>query len=215
MAIIFLMVTQQPKVLMWLLLFMLIVMGSSQSCPVLCGCDTNSTVCSYCYISFTADSDVTDPVGGACGCPVGLYFDSTTKLCDIRCKNCSNLTTCNECLEDFVWNSTSKQCEIATPYSYRIVEEVTNSHLTKAQVYGYIPKSMPATSTFLNYFTTCAALNETVFGGTQFAYNGTITKSFYGLPRHQWMRVRFDFIAMDDWRNDTLYLAMDGSCNYD
>lgn len=42
-----------------------------------------------------------------------------------------------------------------------------------------------------------------------------ITKSFYGLPRHQWMRIRFDFIAVDDWRNDTLFLEVDGNCNYE
>lgn len=111
------------------LLFLLVLLAavSSQQCSPLCGyCDTSSGAasCTFCYYDFTNSSDAYNPdAGSACNCPVGMYLNATTHLCDfcdVRCKSCTSLSTCTECLEDFAWNITSGRCEVATRYTYRI-----------------------------------------------------------------------------------------------
>ncbi len=53
------------------------------------------------------------------------------------------------------------------------------------------------------------------YGVNQFDFNSAITKSFYNIPQHQWLRIQFHYIALDGWEGDQLLMAIDNLNNYD
>lgn len=70
------------------------------------------------------------------------------------------------------------------------------------------------TGNLKNYVSKCDSLSENYFGMDYFNVDTNLTKSVYNMPPHDWIRVRIQFAAYDDWVNIGLVLTIDTDPNY-
>ena len=47
-----------------------------------------------------------------------------------------------------------------------------------------------------------------------FGWNTELFRSYFGLPYHQWAQIRFQFVAADNWNQNSLILEINGQDSY-
>ena len=58
-----------------------------------------------------------------------------------------------------------------------------------------------------NYFiNTCTGMTQKFYGAGSMDYDSIIIKTYYGLPYHDWARIKIQFAAIDRWEGDYLVL---------
>jgi hypothetical protein len=69
------------------------------------------------------------------------------------------------------------------------------------------------TSSNATYFANCAKLGLTYFGSS-LGYKSQIIKTVFGLPTHSWVQIKFQFLAIDNWKGDSLLLEINSNNSY-
>jgi hypothetical protein len=207
-----------PQAYLLLLTFLTLTSCQPGVCPELCSnCYGDPYQCYSCHQHYNLPPDEI-LFTGQCSCPLGFYRNPTTSLCDfcdISCETCVNSTQCTTCFGDLIRDEATGLCVISQPYQYRVVSELTTRNITELIIPGYRLLYATDSTSIAGYVTQCTKLGENIFGGSRFPYRATVTKAFYNIPRHQWMKIRFNFVAIDSWVNDSLILAIDNINNYD
>lgn len=184
------------------------------STPLCFGCSNPDATCTTCNMGYTNQSGLIYSTG-TCDCPSNFYLNASKSFCDfcpVRCLTCTNSTFCTSCIQDHELKDGN--CLLNKSYTYTISNEGSEEELTNWRMVGYRFLNMTSTLYFRGYFENCSKMGISFFGGSLFNWASATTKPYYNLPRHQWVRVRFQFIALDDWRNNTLVLVMDNVSNY-
>ena len=90
-----------------------------------------------------------------------------------------------------------------------IAKDLTSSKLASLDIEGFYLINYIASATISNAVKACSGMpNITYFGLYSFPYNAQIIKSYFGLPQHDWMQIRFQFIAADRWNRTGFVLEL-------
>jgi hypothetical protein len=94
-----------------------------------------------------------------------------------------------------------------------ITQELTNSNFSVGAVYGFKFLNVSVTNNS-NYYGSknCGLSMDTYFGLNIFTAATAITKTFYNLPPHQWIRITIQLITTNLW-DGTIYLVIDQTVN--
>ena len=191
-----------------LLLLALVWAICSQSCSPLCTTSCSSGTCSECYGDFSDNSTTSNN----CGCPAGMFLNATNTLCElcpVTCTACSNGTTCSACIDGYMLSNSFSCIEGAITttgwISKAVSQELTATStvlsnfqlVTDMNVSASVNLSMSTAS----YLSSCSVLGDYQWlGGYQvFGKGSKIVKSAYGLPPHDWVNIRMQVIAIDQW----------------
>lgn len=52
------------------------------------------------------------------------------------------------------------------------------------------------------------------FGMYSFDYNTQVIKSYFGLPHHDWVHIKFQFVAINNWTNTNMVLEINDRESY-
>ena len=61
----------------------------------------------------------------------------------------------------------------------------------------------------------CSGLSdEELFGVAAFDYNTQLIRSYFGLPSHDWVHIKFSFVAVDGWNQTDMILEINDQESY-
>lgn len=202
-----------------LLLFLVLTLAQNPSsrCPSLCStnCLSTTTTCSSCYSDFST----TSLSNSTCGCPSGLYLDSSfyCKPCPISCVSCSGYSVCLSCISGYMLqnnkscapNTTNQNGWVTKNVSYLLSpSDFTGVSVLVVLVNGSAFNLTNSAQSLGNYTGNCSQLPGYYWlGGYKlFSYSAQVIKTMFDLPPHQWINVMFQAVLIDNWLNNTLLL---------
>lgn len=66
-----------------------------------------------------------------------------------------------------------------------------------------------------NSIQNCTKLSPQLFFGMySFDYNTQVIKSYFGLPHHDWVHIKFQFVAVNNWTNTKMILEINDRESY-
>jgi hypothetical protein len=69
---------------------------------------------------------------------------------------------------------------------------MTNSYISQYNAFGYVFAGAGSTGNLTNYFSTCWGMtHQPLIGRYAFGYETVVTKTYYGVPHHQWALLKF------------------------
>jgi len=202
-----------------LLLLIICIYVSGQTCPQLCTSNCSTSSCSSCYSNFTTIAIVTQST--TCNCPDGLFQNPISKLCQpcpTTCLTCTSYTNCTTCIPGYL-RSNSFGCISGAQTSTGWVSKNISFDLTPASpASSFLTLQISVSSTVdgsslssnSSYYSTCSKLTSLSWlgGYNIFGYSSKLIKSSYGLPDHQWINIRFQTILIDFWQGNTMVVEV-------
>lgn len=166
---------------------------NSTPCPQLCQtCTSNS--CQSCYSDWTDNIFPLPPTSGICGCPVGYFLNTTRGICNfcpVECVTCTDMAMCTSCLGGYKLKNGACLANF-TEQTIKIGLDLTNTLINQRYVFGYVFSGAAATANISNYFSSCYSMShQPLMGLYAFDFDTVVTKTYYGVPHHQWALLKF------------------------
>lgn len=145
-------------------------------------------------------------------------MNSTNRICNfcpVECITCSSYTYCTSCLDGYkLYNGLCKTN--FTNSTLKIGIDLTNDEQKKFNVNGFTFQSTGATSSVNYYFSFCDYMpGQPFMGRYAFDYDSIVTRTYYGLPYHQWAMIKFQFFIIDNWLNQDFIVEIEGQRNHE
>lgn len=200
-----------------LLIVLLIGLSFEQNCPQLCTAPCTNGICSSCYLDFPMTS-LLDPTK-TCACPPGYFLNATSNLCNfcpVYCLTCNNYTSCKTCIPGYeLANNYTCIIKVSNDGGWAVMNvsyDITNL-ISTANGFSIIINSTttPIDSSYISsnnytFYSYCQKIPSQFFGASTFNSLTQVLKSSFALPIHDWLHIRFQFIAVDYWLNDGIVL---------
>lgn len=58
-------------------------------------------------------------------------------------------------------------------------------------------------------------VHQPLIGKYAFDYDSVITRTYYGLPYHQWAMLKFQYFIIDDWLGEDFIVEVEGERNHE
>ena len=207
------------QALLTLILLLLARLSDSATAPQLCATFTSNT-CRSCYPDFWSSSSPSPlNAGSTCGCPPGFYLHSTLMcyFCPTPCRTCSSVTVCSTCLDAYqlVNGSCVKPASLPETGIMEFKTQLDNAGMAALDIYGFYIKYAISTSAS-NYFTNCSGMaSQPFYGPGIFDWDSEVVRVFKGLPRHQYVQIKLNYLIQDQWEGEGFILEIEQGSNPD
>lgn len=96
-----------------------------------------------------------------------------------------------------------------------VATDLTQQQLQQSIITGFYLNNYVASNLISNSIQNCSKLSSQLFFGMySFDYNTEIFKSYFGMPHHDWIQIKFQFVAINNWTNTNMILEINDRESY-